>query len=164
MKKTLTLIRHAKSSWNTPGTNDHERILNKRGLIDTPHMGAALATRDIHFDIVLCSSARRAIQTLELLRAYPLVDEGSVHYLDELYCASVDTLINIIQQLDDGHNNVAIVAHNPGLEDLANKLIPDRMESMSTCSVVQIGFDLEGWGQLKGDTGASLLDLKPKDL
>ncbi|NOX08711.1 MAG: histidine phosphatase family protein [Gammaproteobacteria bacterium] len=164
MNKTLTLIRHAKSSWSTPGANDHDRILNERGLMDSPQMGKALSERGVHFDMILCSTARRAMQTLDLLCEYPLADKEAIHYLDELYCASTDKLISIIQQVDKQYNDIAIVAHNPGLEDLANKLISGRMNNMATCSVVQIGFDIEDWDQVNTHTGEQQLDINPKNL
>ena len=67
-KRTLTLIRHAKSSWNDPSLTDLERPLNKRGIGDAPKVGAALAEAGLGFDRILCSDARRAQQTLSLDR------------------------------------------------------------------------------------------------
>ena len=68
MKKQLTLIRHAKSSWDNSSLTDYDRDLNERGRRDAVRTGAALHEREIKFDLVLCSSAIRARETLSLLR------------------------------------------------------------------------------------------------
>jgi len=163
MKKQLTLIRHAKSSWDNKGQPDFERVLNERGQGDARRMGQALDKREITFDQVLCSSAARAKETLSLLRENLDIEDNAILYLDDLYCASVPTLIQIIQQQNSNKNNIAIVAHNPGLEDLATTL-SGNSESFSTCTVMKIEFTFNDWSQLGTKTGIATLLLKPKTL
>jgi len=163
MKKKLTLIRHAKSSWGSTNLPDYERELNQRGHADAIRMGKSLHERGIKFEQVLCSSAKRARETLTLLRENLLIDDDAVHYLDPLYCASVATLIQIIQQVDNDKSNIAIVAHNPGLEELAETL-SDESKSFSTCTVMQIEFEINDWKQIDKVTGQKIIFLNPKKL
>ena len=161
MKKYLSLIRHAKSSWGDASLADHARSLNQRGQHDAQRMGEVLQEQGIVFDALLCSDAKRARQTLALLNEQLKVDEDIIHYLGELYCASVPTLIELIHAVDNQKNNIGIVAHNPGLEDLATMLSGDR-ETFSTCSVMQIGFDINNWSEVNKGKGKRLLFLSPK--
>ena len=64
---TLSLLRHAKSSWNNPSLADRDRPLAIRGVADAPLMGRAMTERGIDPDLVLCSSARRTRDTLALV-------------------------------------------------------------------------------------------------
>ena len=78
--KTILLLRHAKSSWKEAGLTDHARPLNKRGLRDAPRMGTLIAEQKIQPDLILSSSAVRAIRTAEavsqkLKDEAPLVEE-----------------------------------------------------------------------------------------
>ena len=63
--KTLLVLRHAKSSWNDPALDDHERPLNKRGRRDAPRMGALVREYGLIPDLVISSDAVRARLTAE---------------------------------------------------------------------------------------------------
>ena len=65
--KRLTLIRHAKSDWEYPELDDHDRPLNKRGLETAPKVGNYLMENDVNPDIMLSSTANRAITTAKLI-------------------------------------------------------------------------------------------------
>ncbi len=163
MRKQLSLIRHAKSSWDNTHLPDYERTLNERGQQDAISMGKALRERKIKFEQILCSSAKRARETLALLCGQLEIEDNTPDYLDDLYCASVATLIEIIQQLDNSKNNITIVAHNPGLEDLA-AILSNKNESFSTCTVMQIEFEIDNWHQIGKVTGKQTMILNPKNL
>ncbi|MDH3511983.1 MAG: histidine phosphatase family protein [Gammaproteobacteria bacterium] len=67
MKKRLTLLRHAKSSWNNPSLDDRDRPLNKRGERDAPMMGQRLLKKSTRPSLILTSPAKRARQTARLI-------------------------------------------------------------------------------------------------
>lgn len=163
MIKSLTLIRHAKSSWNDASLSDHARGLNERGQRDALRMGEVLRERGIKFDLIVCSTAKRAEETLALLREHLEIEDSSVRYLEDLYCASSSTLLKLIRCLNDNKNNIAIVAHNPGLEDLAAILSNDG-QTFVTCSVMKIEFEMESWKQVDKIIGKRTLFLSPKML
>ena len=164
-KRTLTLIRHAKSSWNDPSLSDFQRPLNKRGIRDAPRVGAALEEAGISFDRVLCSDAQRARQTLSLLGQGIEIDEEIIEYRHDMYGASEDhLLLSCIAEQPDSINNIALIGHNPGMEGLANMLAEEQTGSMSTCNVVHLEFDSGKWTDLSSAVGKVALMVKPRDL
>jgi phosphohistidine phosphatase len=124
----LHLLRHAKSSWKDD-VEDHERPLNKRGREAARLIGAHLPGAVEAIDLVLCSSAARSRQTLELAIAkFPARPPCLVE--DSLYLADCDKLVDRLRQLDESCGNVLLIGHNPGLRDLAVALAePDSSRS-----------------------------------
>ena len=125
---TLSLLRHAKSSWDEPGLSDHERPLAKRGLKAAPRIGAALSGMGLKPDLVLCSDAVRARETLSLILPAFSAPPPQVVYEDLVYMAMPAALLMRIRSIKAGHadrtpRHVMIVGHNPGLEELAIMLL-----------------------------------------
>ncbi|MFK7860918.1 MAG: histidine phosphatase family protein [Granulosicoccus sp.] len=133
----LTLLRHAKSSWNVQQQPDHERPLNKRGIRDAPEMAERLMARDSIPTLILCSSAQRTRETA----IYVLSTFGDlspqIQYLDALYLASADTLLAELEKVPDNISHVMVIAHNPGIEDLSAKLQGIPSDTMPTAAVRQ---------------------------
>jgi phosphohistidine phosphatase len=118
--RRLVLLRHAKSSWQDAGTEDHERKLNRRGEQAADLLAAYFATRGSP-DLILCSSARRTQQTLAHLRpAYPSPPDTLIE--DGLYLASAAALLKRITQVPDTVRHLLVIAHNPGTQELAERL------------------------------------------
>jgi phosphohistidine phosphatase len=115
----LLLLRHAKSSWDNPSLADHDRPLAPRGRRAAKLMGAHLRRSPLDVSVVLCSSARRALQTLELV-----APPGEVEIEDELYGASADGLLERLMRVPDVHNAVMLIGHNPAMQELAAGLAP----------------------------------------
>jgi len=147
--KTVILIRHAKSSWNEPGRTDFERSLNHQGLRDAPLMGARLAARlhadHLKLDAFLCSSARRAVQTAMLLTNELGFPAHDISWRDELYLASPATMLHAICSMPDNIATVALLAHNPGITELAEILSGQYFGNIPTCGMVKLGFSVTRW-------------------
>ena len=101
---TLSLLRHAKSSWKNPSLPDRERPLAARGITDAPLMGRAITERGIDPELVLCSSARRTVDTLSLVLP-ELKVEPSVVYEDALYHASAAEMLHRLRDVQPGANS-----------------------------------------------------------
>ena len=114
---TLYLLRHAKSSWADSALADHERPLAPRGRRDGKRIAEHLRRQEIEPELVLCSSAARTRETLELLR--PALGGATVVVEDELYGASSDQLLARIRLVPDEVASVLVIGHNPGLHELA---------------------------------------------
>jgi phosphohistidine phosphatase len=112
--RRLLLLRHAKSSWDDPSLADHDRPLAPRGRKAAKRIGEHLRREQIEVSLVLCSSARRARETLELVQ--PL---GEVQIEPELYAASAQQLLERVHRVPDDADAVMLIGHNPALEDLA---------------------------------------------
>jgi phosphohistidine phosphatase len=121
-RRRLYALRHAKSSWDDPTLADHERPLAHRGEQSVKRLRTYVDRRKIAPDVVLCSSARRTIETLEGIRA-SLPAGVDVRIDGRLYGAPAERLLRAMRELDDAVHAVMVIAHNPGLEDLANELV-----------------------------------------
>jgi phosphohistidine phosphatase len=117
--RRLILLRHAKSDW--PEGPDRDRPLAKRGRRDAPRIGRWLHDRGYQPDVVICSAAARTRQTWELV-APELDGSPAVRFEPRAYAASALTLRYLIQELPGRYRAALLVAHNPGLSELAASL------------------------------------------
>jgi phosphohistidine phosphatase len=143
--KTLTLVRHAKSSWQDGDLSDRERPLNERGEHDAPLMGKRVVDAGIRPSQIISSPAARAWATA---KAFAKELNYPVEFLqreDGLYLASLDDLLDTIATQDPGFNNLMLFAHNPGLTDLANYFIPGLTSNLPTCGVVSVNIENDDW-------------------
>ncbi len=122
---TLILLRHSKSDWSGDQA-DIDRPLAKRGRRQAPEAGQWLATHVDRIDMAVVSTAERARATWDLVRA-ELGEWPETRYVEDAYAASVGELLDIVRSLAEELDTVVLVGHNPGLEDLAETLIGDRV-------------------------------------
>lgn len=151
--KNLILIRHAKSSWENPELEDSERPLTERGIRDALIMSNVLKKYDFKTNKIFCSKATRAKMTIEIIANELKIDSTIITYLDELYNASRENLIDFIKELDEKLINVVIVGHNPGLTDLSNYLLKNFYFELPTCALVSIELKIDRWSELKKEVG-----------
>jgi phosphohistidine phosphatase len=155
--KYLLLMRHAKSSWKDVPLPDHQRPLNGRGKSDAPRMGRHIREQGIILDAILSSTAVRARATAEgFLQEYTF--EAEVHYIDDLYQASPETIISILNQLPNDVETAMVVAHNPGLDSFL-ELVCDECGHMPTACVAYIKYSLERWADLREHSKGELVRL-----
>jgi phosphohistidine phosphatase len=125
--RQLILLRHAKSSWDDPDLPDHARPLNARGRRAAAVMAAVMRDLGLGPDLVLVSSARRTLQTLEALG--PLPDSPIVEPMDDLYLATWQRMLDTLRGLPETVRSVLLIGHNPGMHDLALALAgPEAMQ------------------------------------
>jgi phosphohistidine phosphatase len=122
--KFLYLLRHAKSSWDDPGLEDHDRPLAPRGMKAARVVAAEIARQRISVDAVLCSSATRARQTLEVV-VPALSGPLDIQVRPELYAAGAGDLLRRLRNLHEETCTVLVVGHNPALEELTDLLAGD---------------------------------------
>ena len=115
--RQLLLLRHAKSAWNDPTLSDHGRPLNARGRADAGAMRQAMLGLALSPDVVLVSSARRTLQTLEALE--PWEETPLVEPMDALYLATAPELLKVLNVVAETARSVMLIGHNPGLHELA---------------------------------------------
>ncbi len=139
--RELILARHAKSDWGDARLADHDRPLNARGLRDAPRMARHLAADGVMVERILASTALRARSTAEVYGA----QLGVAVELDaELYLAPAQTLLR--KAAASGATSVMIVAHDPGISDLASLLSNDSILHMPTCAVARFVWSVDSWG------------------
>jgi phosphohistidine phosphatase len=116
--KQLLLLRHAKSSWEDSELADHDRPLAPRGRRAAKLIAKHLRRQGIAPELVLCSSAARTRETLELI-APALGDGVPVQIEDQLYAASEQALLERVRAVEDGIESLLLIGHNPGVQQLA---------------------------------------------
>lgn len=143
--KTLTLVRHAKSSWKDTSLADRERPLNRRGQHDAPEMGRRIARAGIRPSLIVSSPAVRAWTTAKIVAkeiGYPI---EFLQREDGLYLGSVNDILDVIVAQDTGFNNLMMFGHNPGFTDFANYLVPGITNNVPTAGVLCVNIDQDDW-------------------
>lgn len=144
-------MRHAKSDWTIDGLSDFQRPLNKRGTKDASKMGAWMAQAIELPQLIICSTARRAQQTQQLV-LLATQQQGSEtqgikqQALDELYLASHSQINHLISEKFSVYNRIMVIAHNPGLDSMLSLLCPHAEPTedgklMTTANIALIEFD-----------------------
>jgi phosphohistidine phosphatase len=154
--KTLTLVRHAKSSWKHPELPDRLRPLNKRGAHDAPMMGERLARREAKPDLIISSPTTRAMATAEAKAREIGTPEEKIRADERLYGSDALELLEVVRELDDHLDHVMVVGHNPGLTDLANELGYD-VDNIPTGGIIELRFDVASWARI-GDADPTYVD------
>lgn len=168
--RTLSLLRHAKSSWDDPVQRDFDRPLNARGRRAAVRMGQYLRHEGIGFDGVLASPAVRVVETIEG------IEEGLGHSLGavfdrRIYMASAVGLLDLVQATADVPH-LLLVGHNPGLEDLALLLTPEDdtplrlaiAEKYPTAALATLTFACASLAGLREGEGRLIRFVRPRDL
>jgi phosphohistidine phosphatase len=171
--RQLLLLRHAKSSWDDPKLSDHARPLNSRGRKAAGMMRQAMRDLGLAPDIVLVSSARRTLQTLEALE--PWDDQPLIEPMDQLYLANALQLLGVLHEVSDTARSVLLIGHNPGLHDLALLLVGTAAMTANSPTLNRLAesyptgalteFSIPGqWSKLGEGGGRLLRFLAPRDL
>lgn len=168
---TLTLLRHAKSSWDTPDLDDIDRPLAPRGLKAAVKMGRALDQRGPNIELILCSPAKRTRQTCDLVLP-EIAATPAVHFDDALYHGLPEMLLSRVQTQGEQARHVLLIGHNPGLEILAVRLTqsgpPEAIAAMTqkfpTAAAAQLAFDVPTWRDLGAATGNLTYFITPRAL
>jgi phosphohistidine phosphatase len=166
--KRLYLLRHAKSSWKDADLADRERPLAGRGRRAAKAMSKHLRSAGVDPELVLCSPARRARETLE--RIEPVFGPRTVRLEDSIYGAGVDELLAVLREVRNGVASVLLIGHNPGLQDLAVALarpsaLRDQLAvKFPTAALATLDFDTDAWTTLAPGTGTLTAFVRPRDL
>lgn len=151
--RQLYLLRHAKSSWDEEGLADHERPLAPRGRRAAQKLAGRLGELGVDPDVVLCSTALRTRQTLDLIRS-GLRGEVVVELEEDLYGAGWERLLERLRRLPAAVGSVLVIGHNPGLQELATQLAapgPARdqlREHFPTAALATLKLGRGGWSSL----------------
>ena len=118
--KKLSFIRHAKSDWASPLLADHDRRLAERGQKASAIMKDFFGNSNKNFDIVLSSTALRAVETIEIIK--PSIKDTKIIYKKELYTFDDQIMMEFISKITDEISSVLIVGHNPAIQETVLRL------------------------------------------
>jgi phosphohistidine phosphatase len=164
--KFLYLLRHAKSSWKEPGLDDHDRPLNKRGRQSAKIMAKYLSRAEIKPDLVICSTATRAKQTLD-----PIVKAINPKIILErkVFEGAQQELWKQLWNIPKGTKSVLLIGHNPALQNLAlelsetDKPLPFANQKFPTGAMASFRFH-GGWRALEPHAAELISFITPKTI
>ena len=159
---TLHLLRHAKSSWDPPGLADADRPLAPRGERAGRLIADHVRRRGVRPELILCSPALRARQTLELVAAD--LGGGPIRYEEDIYGAAAEELLERLRRVPAATDSVLMVGHNPGHRDLAVMLGADESAIGKFPTGALATFELPAWAKLGPGCGRLVEFAKPKQL
>ena len=166
--KRLYVLRHAKSSWKDQSLRDHDRPLAGRGRRAATAMARYLRDEGISPELVLCSTAVRARQTLERLE--PALGKRSTRVEPELYGAGPRALLERIQAVPDAVQSVLLIGHNPALQELIVDLARpgaarrDVQAKFPTGALAALECTAQRWADVRHGGAELVAFVRPRDL
>lgn len=167
----LLLLRHAKSRWDEPGVDDHDRDLAPRGLKAARRMGELLAAEHLLPDLVLCSTAQRARHTWQIA-ADAAGTDPTVRFESRLYLAAPATMMAVAREFGGTAARLVLVGHDPGMHQLAIALTgqgdPTQRRHLvakfPTGALARFQVGVERWADFAGGPCRLLGFWRPRDL
>lgn len=143
MQRKVVLMRHGHAE---QAADDFSRSLSALGLSQARAAGGALAAEGHELDLVLTSSAPRALATAECVAAVCSC-RSAIRSERSLYLAPARHCLNVLRELPEDIRNVLLVGHNPGLSALARELCGHTRE-LAPAEYASALFELEDWSEL----------------
>jgi phosphohistidine phosphatase len=143
-KRSLLLVRHAKSSWDNFSVHDFDRPLNDRGKRDAPLMAARIH-KNLQLDAIISSPAKRAVTTAGFFAEEFHIRKNKIFKIDDLYDASIHNFFEAVENIQGDFKNVALFSHNPGITAFVNRLTNTRIDDMPTCAIFALHVYLDKW-------------------
>jgi len=151
--KDLIVVRHGKSSWDDPALPDRERPLTKRGRKAVPEMARRLRGRHVRPERIVTSDAVRARDTAMVLAEVLGLDADAVVPEPRLYATDAGDVLEVVRALDDRCAWVAIVGHNPALQDFLALVADLALERFPTAAVAHLRFPVRHWAEVRAGSG-----------
>lgn len=147
--KTLSILRHAKSSWEFTELDDYERPLLNKGVKRTLRICKVLVDAKYFPDLILSSPAKRAAETASVVIEKLSVPLAQLQLSEQLYPGNEESILKEISQVKENIKHLMVVGHNPGLTDLAFSLTKnDKFDWIPTSGLVQIEFKCSKWSDI----------------
>jgi phosphohistidine phosphatase len=160
--KRLTLMRHGDARWKDAGLSDIERPLNRRGTAAAEAMARRLLELELVPDLMLVSPARRTQQTAEIVARELSIPARRVVREEKLYLAAAVDLLEVVREAGPRISHLLVIAHNPGISELATLLVPDASKAgLAAAAVCSIASNAPSWIALAPETVTEVLNEVP---
>ncbi|MDV6237408.1 histidine phosphatase family protein [Leptospira ellisii] len=154
--KQIHLIRHAKSDWESEFRSDHERPLSERGKRNAKSLRKYLEKIEFKCDLFLVSDSKRTSDTYRIINRKGNLSNDEI-LSEELYESDAEEILTKLRNSDSKHETIALLGHNPGLEEIANRLIRGKDDSshlesvffkFPTSGFLSIQSEISSWNEL----------------
>jgi phosphohistidine phosphatase len=162
--RTIYLIRHAKSSWDSPEIRDFDRPLNHRGIKDAAEMAELLVIKGVKPDLLVSSPAKRALTTASTFAEAFHLKEDEIAQNTDIYESNPLTILKIIRQWPDDASIVLIFGHNPTFTEVANYFARQYIDNIPTCGIVQVESTALSWREVDEKNSRVKSTYFPKEL
>ncbi|NBL65224.1 histidine phosphatase family protein [Flavobacterium sp. NST-5] len=159
--KTITLIRHAKSSWATQHL-DKQRPLSSRGILDAHKIAEEIQLFLPKTFTIYSSTAKRATETAMIFTQIFSCPIESIIFSDDLYTFDHLQLEKFVKSCEDRYDNIILFGHNDAITNFVNKFGNNFIENVPTCGCVSINFEENSWQTI--ENGKIQKVIFPKDL
>jgi len=150
--KVITFLRHSKSSWEN-NLEDIHRPLSKIGIEKIKKIAISSKDHFISSEIILTSSANRALYTSVLLSRILSINLNKIRICDELYTFNYNKVFDFIQTIDNNYSKVVLVGHNPAFTDISNYFSENKILNLPTARWFSLKFESDNW--------SDIINLKP---
>ena len=149
--KTIYFIRHSKAEDKVPGQSDFDRDLATKGNQDAQLMGKKQKMQGIQPDLILSSSALRALNTAKVFADALEYQHEKIRTDDKLYEANADQILECIYELDNNHSTILVFGHNPAISEVAIELSHEKADILPTTGIACFEFDVNNWEDIAAD-------------
>ena len=162
--KSITIIRHAKSSWDDPELPDVVRPLNKRGVQAASSIGKYLAKLHEKPDLIISSPATRAYHTAVSVAQILGYRLKNIAVVPSVYFEGEQGVLNLLREQDDIYDNIFIFGHEPTCSDVVHTLAEEMIPKFSTAGMFKIDLDIDNWKDIYKASGKKVFFVTPKQL
>ena len=150
--KTITFLRHSKSSWDYI-LEDVDRPLNEVGIEKIKKVAKSSKHQFINSDIIFSSTANRAIHTCLILARQLSISNNKIILSEDLYTFNHFEVFDFIKKIEDKYSQVVLVGHNPAYTEISNYFSENKILNLPTARWFSMKFDSNKW--------SDILKLKP---
>ena len=164
MSKVLILVRHSRPESRVSSFKDFERSLTNEGISDSDKMARFLLDSGIIPDFILTSAAKRAIETSRIFAKTLKIGEKNIKSTRDLYYSSANSILDQINGLSDTVNCLMIIAHNPGISELSNRLSSGRAFYLENTQVSLLEYEIDSWSRIKDEKPLKFKSITLEDI
>ena len=145
--KTITFLRHSKSSWDYI-LEDIDRPLNEVGIEKIKKVAESSKHQFINSDIIFSSTANRAIHTCLILTRQLSISNNKIRLSEDLYTFNHFEVFDFIKKIEDKYSQVVLVGHNPAYTEISNYFSENKILNLPTARWFSMKFDSNKWSDI----------------
>jgi len=145
--KTITFLRHSKSSWEY-NLDDIDRPLNNSGIMKIKKVAELSKDQFFNSDIIFSSSAARAIHTSLILTRCLSIKSNRISICEDLYTFKLNDVINFINKIENKYSEVVLVGHNPAYTEISNYFSENKILNLPTARWFSMKFNSDSWSDI----------------